>query len=391
MPVASANAIAAMAKLVRGPSLYAGAALAVNDVTQNEGNAGATGFTFTVTRSGNTSTSSSVDYQTNDGSATAPSDYNAVPATSLSFDPGVTSHTVTVFVNGDTSVEPDETFTLDLSNPVNATISDSQGIGTITNDDTAPPPAPSLSINDVTLNEGNAGTTAFVFTVTRSGDTSGASSTDYRTNDGSAAEPSDYTAIATTNLAFAAGETTKTITVNVNGDTSVESDETFTVDLSNPVGATIADSQGLGTITNDDATPPTAWTFAWASTTHAPPDVNRRVAGSTVSVKFTLGDDRGLSVFADGWPKSKRYRCSTGELLPRGRTRTQPFGNAGLSYDPGTGIYTYSWQTVAGWATKCRQFQITLTDGSFQFAKFKFRAPPAAATSGAVELVRRRQ
>jgi hypothetical protein len=364
--------------------------IAINDVTLAEGNAGTTAFTFTITRSGDTSGSSSVDYRTNDGSATAPSDYTALPPTTVTFAATETTKPVTVNVNGDTTVESDETFTVDLSNPVGATIADSQGLGTITNDDTASV-APTLSINDVTLNEGNAGTTAYTFTITRSGDTSGSSSVDYRTNDGSATAPSDYTAVPPTTVTFAATETTKTVTVNVNGDTTFESGETFTVDLSNPVGATIADAQGLGTITNDDAAPPPApWPFVWASTTHAPPETNRRVAGDVVRVKFTIGGYQGLDVFASGWPKSKHYRCSTGELLPRGRTRTQPLGNAGLSYDTVSGVYTYAWQTAAGWAGTCRQFQVRLTDGSFYFAKFKFRAPPATAASAAIEAGRRR-
>jgi hypothetical protein len=249
-----------------------------------------------------------------------------------------------------------------------------------------PGPPPTLSIDDVTHAEGNAGTTGFTFTVTRSGDTSGTSSVDYRTNDGSATAPSDYTSIPVTTVSFAASEATRTVTVSAKGDTILEPNETFTVDLSNPVGATIADSLGLGTITNDDST---HWGFAWVEPTLTPPAVNHRVAGSVVTVEFMLGGDRGVDVLASGWPKSKRYRCSTGELLPRGRTRTQPLGNAGLTYDPATGVYTYSWQTAAALAGKCRQFQIRLADGSFHFAKFKFSPPPATAAA-ATETGRRR-
>src|SRR5205814_4696084 len=86
---------------------------------------------------------------------------------------------------------------------------------------------------------------------------SGAASVDYATVDGTATAPSDYTAIPTTTLNFLSADTTKQVTVFVNGDTSVEPDEAFTVHLSNAVGATIADADGTGTITNDDTcTPP---------------------------------------------------------------------------------------------------------------------------------------
>jgi predicted extracellular nuclease len=115
--------------------------------------------------------------------------------------------------------------------------------------------APSISISDVTLAEGNSGTTSFVFTVSRSGG-SGAFSVSYSTATGTATTAGgDYQATSGA-LSFAAGENSKTVTVLVNGDTTAESDETFFVNLSSPTGgATISDGQGLGTITNDDAAP----------------------------------------------------------------------------------------------------------------------------------------
>ena len=115
-----------------------------------------------------------------------------------------------------------------------------------------PPTPPTISIGDVSQNEGNSGTTAFNFTVTRSGDTSGTSIVSFTTADGSATSPGDYTA-ASGLVTFTAGQTTQTITVNVKGDTSVESDETFVVNLAPASNATIADGQGTGTIKNDDS------------------------------------------------------------------------------------------------------------------------------------------
>ena len=115
------------------------------------------------------------------------------------------------------------------------------------------PDQPSLSIDDVQLVEGNSGH-AMVFTVTRTGDTSGSSSVDFTTIDGTATAGADYVAASGT-LQFLAGETTGTISVEIIGDTDIEPNEAFTVQLSNPTNAFVADGQGTGTILDDD-TPP---------------------------------------------------------------------------------------------------------------------------------------
>jgi Tol biopolymer transport system component len=216
------------------------------DPTVTEGNAGPTPATFTVTLTPASAQTVTVHYSTQDNSATtADNDYVAIPDTLLTFNPGETSKNINVTVNGDTTIEPNEQFFFNLNTPSNANISDNQGVGTITNDDT-----PSLSIGDVTQAEGNAGTTAFTFTVTKTG--SGAASVDYATADGSAVSSSDYTAVPTTTLTFTSAETTKQFTVFVNGETTVEPSEAFFVNLSNVSGATIADAQGVGHVITDD-------------------------------------------------------------------------------------------------------------------------------------------
>ncbi len=220
----------------------------VNDVSQLESGT----FSFTVTRSGDTSAAVGVSYATANGSATAPADYTAIPTTVLNFAVGETTKTVTVAVVNDATDEPDETFTVNLSGATGASITDAQGVGTIRNDDAAPPPPLSFAINDVSELEGRSGRTNFRFTVTRAGSTSSAVSVSFATANGSATAGSDYTAISGT-VSFAAGETTKTVTVSVKGDRTAELDEEFFVNLSNPTGgATLADGQGLGTIRNDD-------------------------------------------------------------------------------------------------------------------------------------------
>ena len=126
-------------------------------------------------------------------------------------------------------------------------------------------PPPTLSINDVTVFEGNSGTSIAQFSVTLSATSISAVTVTFATADGTATAGSDYASQGGT-LSFAAGETSKPISVTVNGDTTVEPNETFLVNLLNPSGATLADAQGQGTITNDDTAPPSGTeSVVWTS------------------------------------------------------------------------------------------------------------------------------
>ncbi|MBA4789699.1 MAG: cellulase family glycosylhydrolase [Rhizobiales bacterium] len=207
-------------------------------------------MTFTVTLSAAATGPVTVAYATANGTATAGSDYAAASGT-LTFAAGETTKTIQVTVNGDTVVEGNETLTLNLSAPSGATIADGLGTGTITNDDVVAPVLPTLSVSDATVAEGNSGTKVMTFTVTLSAAATGPVTVAYATANGTATAGSDYAAASGT-LTFAAGETTKTVQVTVNGDTVVEGNETLTLNLSAPSGATIADGSGTGTITNDD-------------------------------------------------------------------------------------------------------------------------------------------
>ena len=202
-----------------------------------------------VGRTGGSDGTVTVNFATSNGTATAGSDYTAVSGT-LTFGPGVTQQTFNVPISSDAVFEDTETVNLTLSNPTGgATIgAQSTSVLNIVNDDAAH----AFVISDVTLAEGNSGTTAFNFTVTKSGQTSFPASVVFSTADGTAVNGSDYSATSGT-LTFAAAETAKTVTVQVSGDGAVEANETFFVNLQSAVNAAIADSQGLGTITNDDA------------------------------------------------------------------------------------------------------------------------------------------
>ena len=226
--------------------------LSIDDVSITEGDSGTKLATFTVSRTG--TAAFSVDYATASGSATAGSDYSALPVTTLNFAEGETSKTITVTINGDTAAEGNETFLVNLSSATGpgATIVDGSGLGTILDDDT-PPAAGNISINDVSINEGNSGSKLATFTVTRTG--TAPFSVTYATSNGTASAGSDYTAVPSTTLNFAQGETSKTVSITVNGDTTSEGNETFFVNLSNAVGAgaNIVDGVGIGTILNDDS------------------------------------------------------------------------------------------------------------------------------------------
>jgi hypothetical protein len=224
--------------------------LDVGDVTVTEGDVGDVTASFPVTLTGATQVPVTVDVATADGTSTAPGDYAAL-TTSLTFSPGQTAKTVDVTVHGDTTFELDETFTLQLSDPAGATIGVDHGIGTIVNDDSTP----GLAVTDVSLPEGDTGDSVATFTVSLAAPSAFPISVDVATTDGTATQASDYDPVATTTLTFAPGETTKTVDVTIHGDTTVEPDETFTVQLSNLVGAGITDGVGIGTIVDDDAVP----------------------------------------------------------------------------------------------------------------------------------------
>ncbi len=215
--------------------------LSIDDAAAIEGEAAE----FTVRLSAPSGAAVSVSYATVAGTATADSDYTAASGM-LRFEPGETAQTIAVATLDDGTPESEETFTVELSAPSGATIADGTGVGTITDDDEAP----TLSIDDAAAIEGEAAE----FTVRLSAPSGAAVSVSYATVAGTATADSDYTA-ASGMLRFEPGETAQTIAVATLDDGMPESEETFTVELSAPSGATIADGTGVGTITDDDEAP----------------------------------------------------------------------------------------------------------------------------------------
>src|SRR3954447_25126981 len=229
--------------------------ITADQTSKLEGNSGTTPFTFTVTRSGSTADTSSVSYAVSGGTANAADFGGTVPSGTVSFAAGETSKTIMVNVSGDTTVEPDETFDVVLSSPAGATIGTGTASSTILNDDVAAP-ALSITADQTSKLEGASGTTPFTFTVARSGSTAVTSSVNYAVSGGTANAADFGGTLPSGTVSFAAGETSRTITVNVSGDTTVEPDETFDVVLSSPAGATIGTGTASSTILNDDVAAP---------------------------------------------------------------------------------------------------------------------------------------
>ena len=220
--------------------------MTISDVTVAEGNTGTRTATFTVTLSAASTQPVSATYATAHGTATS-GDYTATSG-GVTFAPGETSKTFTIQVTGDRLPEPSETFFVNLGSPTNATIADGQGVGTIVDDE------PRISIGDVSKAEGRRGrTTLFTFTVTLSAAYDQAVTMSFRTVNGTATTgDGDYVA-KTGTLTFAPGETTKTVTIEVKGDSKRETNEYFYLDLSDNSGNSLfTKNRGTGTIFDDD-------------------------------------------------------------------------------------------------------------------------------------------
>ena len=313
----------------------------------------------------------------------------------LTFAPGVSTRPITVTVNGDTTVEPNETFSVTLSSATNAVLGTATGTGTILNDDAPPattvtvspatvnpgsvitatvangpgnprdwaglfptgaanadyvawqyfngsetPPAtaiggatllfaaptvpgsynvrifandlisiaaatsntinvqalPALSVNSVSVTEGQSGTTPAAFTVTLSPVSAQTVTVNYTTANGTGTAGSDYVA-ASGVLTFAPGVSTRPISVIVNGDTTVEPNETVSIVLSGATNAVLGTATGTGTITNYDTAP--APTVTVSATSVNP--------GSVLTVTVANGTGYAndwIGLFATGAPDS---------------------------------------------------------------------------------------
>ena len=242
------------------------------------------------------------------GDTASAGDFTALPATALTFAPGVTTRTVTVATTQDTAHEADETFTLRLSGAVNADIGTATATGTIADDDAQP----SLSVADASADEGED----VVFTVRLSAASGQPVTVSVAAGiaTGDTAVAGDFTAVPATVLTFAAGETEKPVTVATTQDATDENDETFTLTLSGAANAGIGTATATGTIVDDDPEP--ALSVADASATEGGDLVFTvrlsAASGRTVTVNYTISD--GTATTATSAPGGADYTARSGRL-----------------------------------------------------------------------------
>lgn len=227
--------------------------IAIGNVTLTEGNTGTLNLDFPITVNPVSASVITLSYSTTAGSATAGTDFVSVSGTSVSIPAGSANAIARVAINGDVTVETLETLTATISNASSGTIVTNQGLGQITDNDSA-----TLSIASVSQAEGNTGSSPMAFIATLSNPVQGNVRITVASSDGSATAGSDYVALPATVVSFAPLSTTQAVPVTINGDTQVEADESFTLALSAlelPVGIstiTAINAAITGTVLNDD-------------------------------------------------------------------------------------------------------------------------------------------
>jgi hypothetical protein len=253
--------------------------------------------TINVSRTGGSGGAAAVTYRVAAGSADAASDYSSATTGVLNFADGQSLATFTIAIIHDAMHEGDETMNLSLVNPTNGTTigTPNTAVLTILDDD----PAPAFSITDITQSEGTGPGQSVVFTISLSAPSGLPASVTYSTTDGTTTAGSDYTAAAGI-LTFSPGEISKTVTINVNGDSAYENDETFYLDLTAPTESMISKSRGTAVLTNDDTQPTIS--VADSSITEA--------TGSTVQLVFNVV----LSV-PSGLPTRVNYATAAGSAV----------------------------------------------------------------------------
>lgn len=301
--------------------------LSISGADATEGNS----LTYTITRSGDSDFTSTVDYSVTARPGTEAADFDAGPGPyTASIAPGSSSTTVLVLAVDDAIFEAAEDVRVEMSNPVNAVLDpgvDNFADATIAASDTAPV----FNIDSVSQGETDANA-PIVFTVTKVGETEFASSVQYATTAGTATTPEDYLAgvdpLGAT-LNFATGDTSRTISLTLVGDDLFEAapDEQFTVTLSAPVQATLGTAVGTATIADDDTAGPGQIRYTSASFT-----VNEAEAtvNAIVTVERFGGTDGAASVDCVAAPGT---------------------ATAGSDFTPGN--VTVTWNATEGGSRQC--------------------------------------
>jgi len=293
--------------------------------------------TITVTLSG-PGQSVTVDYATSNGTATAGSDY-AAKTGRLTFATGATSMTFSISITNDTGDEDDETVTLVLSNPTNATFG-ATTLATLTIVDNDSPPAAQFQKASFSVSEKSGTATV---TVTLAVSPLEPVTLDYATSDGTARAGEDYVAQSGT-LTFLPGEKTKTFSITIVNDTIDEADETIELTLSNPVKASLGSTQtAVLTITDDDPSP----TVQFSAATYSADE-----SDGTAVIAVVLSTASGQSV-------SVGYATSNGTAtIPADAVAT----SGTLTFEPGETSKTFSVRVVSDGITEADEtLKLTLS------------------------------
>ena len=262
--------------------------LSISDVTVSEADGTAT---FTVSLTAGTDSSATVDAATANGSATAGEDYTATSET-LTVPAGGSETFEVPILDGSLDEPNTETFTVNLSDAVGATIEDANGTGTITDNDATP----TLAISGPSTVDENDGTATYSIAI--SGESASTVSVNVATANGTAVAPGDYTQ-TNVSRSWDSGDTAaKSVTVPIGNDTLDEVNENFAINLSSPSGATITSGSVSTSIVDDDAQPTTG-AFANVSVSEG--------ASGTVNANFVVN----LSA-ASGKPITVNYSTIDG-------------------------------------------------------------------------------
>jgi hypothetical protein len=334
--------------------------VSIADASADEGNFGSRTMSFVVSLSAAAQQTTSVRYQTLDGTATvAGSDYGRASGT-ITFRPGQRTANVPVSIRGDRVPEANETFQVVLSSATGATLGRASATGTIFDDDTV---ARRVTVTgpQAGVNEGVAAT----FTFSLSGAATAPVTVSYATSDLTASSASDYAA-ATGSLTFAVGETSKQISVTTRTDSVVESDETLQMRILSATGATVGTRTAIATIKDvPPVTPPTpsggSWTILVYMTgedlnTYARDDVNEmeKALGSLPgSVKIVVSWDQPKAsvgtAYATGGGTQPAWRTYGRSVLKADASTTKIASTFNLSFgekntgDPATLVDFVKW------------------------------------------------
>jgi uncharacterized repeat protein (TIGR01451 family) len=224
--------------------------LTIADASITEGDGGSVALVFTLTLNVASGQTVGIDFDTAALTALAGSDFTAASG-NVTFAPGIRTRTITIDVLGDLLDEDTEYLNVNLHNALNANVTRGQALGTILDND----PFPIVTIADTSVTEGDAGAVQAVFTVSLDRVSGREVRVGFQTVASSATAGSDYTSAAGA-VSFPPGATSRTISINVLGDTADEPDETFFVDLTAVIAGTIGDNRAIGTILDDDLPPP---------------------------------------------------------------------------------------------------------------------------------------